>query len=87
MTTIRVVVVALNEQGKRIGESHHNARISDAMVDRIRELHEDEGFGYRRIARILDIPLTTVRKIYYYERRAQTPVRWKRIRAVIPVNN
>lgn len=78
----RVVVVAYNELGHRVGETHHNARISDAIVDRIRELHEDEGYGYLAICKELNISLTAVRKICTYERRAQTPVRWKRLKLV-----
>lgn len=85
--TQRVLVVPLNEYGRRIGEKHHNARISDATVDLIRELHEDQGQSYRLISETLQIAFTTVRKICAYQRRAQTPVRWKRIRLVIPVNN
>lgn len=73
------MLVPVNEQGKRIGQHHHNARISDEMVDKIRELHEDEGLGYRRIAKLLGIKRQTVQKICNYERRAQTPTRWKKI--------
>lgn len=73
------MLVPVNELGKRIGQHHHNARISDEMVDKIRELHEDEGLGYRRIAKLLGIKRQTVQKICNYERRAQTPTRWKKI--------
>jgi hypothetical protein len=85
--TSRVLVIPVNEYGRRIGEKHHNARISDATVDLIREMHEDNGIGPVRIAATLNISLSTIRKICYYYRRAQTPVKWKRIRIVIPVNN
>jgi hypothetical protein len=74
------VLVAVNEFGRRIGETHHNALISDAMVDQIRERHEDHRRGYLEISQEFDIALTTVRKICTYERRAQTPERWKTIR-------
>lgn len=79
-TNPRVVIVAYNESGIRIGETHHNARIPDVLVDRIRELHEDEGWGYVAISQELNLSLTAVRKICTYERRAQTPVRWKRVK-------
>lgn len=87
MTPPRVVVVPVNEYGRRIGQFHHNARISDETVDRIRELHEDFGWGYLAICAELNVSLTAVRKICTYQRRAQTPVRWKRIRITIPVSN
>jgi DNA invertase Pin-like site-specific DNA recombinase len=74
------VVVAVNERGRRIGETHHNAVVSDVLVDQIRERHEDDGLGYRRIAQELHVALTTVRKICTYQRRAQTPERWKTIK-------
>jgi hypothetical protein len=74
----RVVIFAYNEQGRRIGELHHNARISDEMVDRIREMKEDLGYGYLRICKELNLALTTVRKICTYQRRADTPARYVR---------
>jgi hypothetical protein len=77
-------LVAVNEFGRRIGETHHNAIISDCVVDQIRERHEDHRRGYLAISQEFDIALTTVRKICTYERRAQTPERWKTLR--IPVN-
>jgi hypothetical protein len=83
----RVIVVAVNESGKRIGETHHNSTLSDATIDRIRELHEDHGRTYRGLARDFNLNLGTIIKILTYQRRAQTPVRWKRIRAVIPVTD
>jgi hypothetical protein len=76
----RRVLVAVNEFGRRIGETHHNAIISDAVVDQIRERHEDHRRGYMEISQEFDIALTTVRKICTYERRAQTPQRFKTIR-------
>lgn len=71
--------VAVNEQGYRIGSSHHNARLSDEVIDKIRDMHEDQEIGYRKLAKIFDIPLSTIKKICKYERRAQTPDRWKKI--------
>lgn len=71
--------VAVNERGLRIGEGHHNSTIPDAVVDKIREMHEDRGKSYRQISMRLDIPIPTVAKICRYERRAQTPERWVRV--------
>jgi hypothetical protein len=73
-------IVAVNEYGKRIGSSHHNAKHSDEIVDAIRDMHEDEGIGYRKLAIIFSLPRATIQKICTYERRAQTPVRYKTIR-------
>ena len=74
------MLVAVNESGRRIGATHHNAVLSDALVDQMRNTHEDDGLGYKKISRELNLARTTVRKICTYERRAQTPARWKSIR-------
>lgn len=74
-----MVIIALNEAGYRIGPSHHNARIPQEIVDRMRDLHEDEGYGYRRLARLFNLSRSVVQKICNYERRAQTPDKWKRL--------
>lgn len=98
----RVVILAFNEQGNRVGETHHNARIPDEIVDRIRERHEDDSPqpirwggngavrtlrpGYRTLAREFGLSIWTVRNILTYQRRAQTPTRYKRVTiAVMPV--
>lgn len=76
-----VVRVAINEAGYRIGESHHNSKISDEVVNRIRDLHEDQGIGYRRLARMFNLKKAFVQKVCNYAIRAQTPAGWKRIAA------
>ena len=72
-------VIALNDQGYRIGSSHHNSTIPDELIDTIRDLHEDDALGYRKLAKMFNMSINTVRKICTYERRAQTPDRWKTI--------
>jgi len=74
------LILSLNEYGYRIGMSHHNAKISDEMVDQIRSLHEEGGIGYRRIAKMFKLTKSSVQKICNYERRAQTPMGYKTIR-------
>lgn len=76
----RVIILAFNDQGKRIGETHHNARIPNIVVDRIRDRHEDDGLGYKALAIEFSLSVNTIRKICTYERRAQTPVRYKRVK-------
>lgn len=71
--------VAINEDGRRIGSSHHNSSVSDETVDLIREMHEDKHMGYRKIAQELNICRHFVAKICRYERRAQTPAGWKKV--------
>jgi hypothetical protein len=71
------VYVAINERDNRIGESHPNARIPDAAVEKIRDRHEYDGAGYRQLTQEFSLTLNTIRKLCGYQRRAQTPVRWK----------
>jgi hypothetical protein len=47
-------------RGYRIGEGHHRARYSDALVDRARALREDEGLSYEAIGLLLGVPWRTV---------------------------
>jgi len=72
-------IIAVNELGYRIGSSHHNSSISDEVVDQIRDLHEEAGIGYRRLAQKFGLTRSAVQKICQYERRAQTPDRWKTV--------
>lgn len=71
--------VAVNERGLRIGEDHPNARYTDGEVAMVLELR-DEGWGYKRIAKALEMPKSTVRDICTGRRRCQCPTTWKRVR-------
>ena len=75
----KTMIVAVNELGYRIGSSHHNCKISDEVIDKIRDLHEEEEKSYRQIAKLLGLSKDFVAKVCRYERRAQTPDRWKRV--------
>ena len=70
--------IAVNDQGYRIGSSHHNSSISDQVIDAIRELRE-EGLGYGTLSIIFNLPRGTIAKIAKYQIRGQTPDRWKTI--------
>jgi DNA invertase Pin-like site-specific DNA recombinase len=77
-TSTLSIHVAYNEGGRRIGETHHNASIPDAVVDLIRERHEDDGvISNQELAEEFGLSLSTVKKLLQYQRRAQTPARWK----------
>ena len=72
--------LAVNAAGKRIGESHHRAKLSDEEVDTILYLR-DEGLSYAQIAAKWDddmrISKSTVRDICLGRIRAQMPDRYK----------
>lgn len=73
-------LVALNEKGQRIGETHHRARLTDEDVDIIRDLHEEYGLGYKVLADKFEVSKSLIRYICKYERRAQTTTRYKRVK-------
>jgi len=62
--------VAVNERGLRIGEDHPRAELTDAEVERIRELHE-EGMSYAVLAEKFEQTKGAIAKICRYERRGQ----------------
>lgn len=65
-----------NDKGYRVGESHHNAKISDHDVDLILEL-KYQGLTVQQIAMKFEIAESTVRDIVKGRRRAQFPTKWK----------
>lgn len=71
--------IATNDRGLPVGKFHQRCKHSDALVDRIRDMHEDQGLGYRKIAAILGVSRSTVRDICLYTIRAQVYTHWKRV--------
>ena len=88
-------VVAVNERGRRIGESHPRAKLTDHEVDLIRELAE-EGLTYEDIARKFELPAdpktgrpTRASRVYIgklvrCERRGQSIAGHKRAKEKVP---
>ena len=72
-------VIAVNERGKPIGQDHYNAKLTDADVECIRTLHEQHGLSYQVLAVKFDVSKWAVGRICRYERRNQTPARFKKI--------
>lgn len=58
-----------NAKNYRLGETHHRARYDDATVESVRQMNDD-GLGYKRIAKILGISSNTIRDWVYYRTRA-----------------
>lgn len=76
---MKKVMVGVNESGRRVGESHPRAVLTDSQVDMMRELHEELGMGYRRLAAMFKVSKRTVRDICAYKRRWQLAERWKAV--------
>jgi len=75
--------VFVNAAGKRIGQDHPKAKLTDADIDLIFDLHE-AGLGYDRIAAKFDdipggISRATVRDVIKGRRRGQIPHATKRV--------
>jgi DNA invertase Pin-like site-specific DNA recombinase len=69
-------VVAVNENGTRIGEDHWRAKLTDRDVELIRRLRAD-GMRYRDLAEKFGVGKTTIQDILTGRSRCQTPVGWK----------
>lgn len=70
--------VAINERGLRIGEDHQNARYTDGEIEMVLALRDD-GKSYGEIARLVEMPKSTVADIIKGRRRCQYPAKWKSI--------
>lgn len=70
-------LIGVDEAGYRVGESHQNAIITNATVDKIRDLYEYECLGFDEICANFSLAKSTVVKICRYERRVAQPARWK----------
>lgn len=72
-------LVWVSESGHVVGEDHPAAVLSDAQVDEMRDLHEDQRWGYKRLARRFRCSPSTVRAIVTYRHRVATRVRCRRV--------
>lgn len=78
--------VAMNEAGNaRIGEYHHGAKLTDAQVEAIRDQYEayPRGhklhLGYKRLAQIWGVSVSSIRMIVTYERRNHWAASWRKV--------
>ena len=75
----RRVMVPLNENGRRIGEGHPRARLSDEIIDRMFHLREEQQLSFRCVAVEVGMPKSTAQSILTFRTRGQWPERFKRI--------
>jgi DNA-binding NarL/FixJ family response regulator len=71
--------VGINERGRRVGESHPKARLTDHEVDLLFELYE-QGLTIMEIARKFELRKSTVNDILKGRRRTEHAVRGKTVR-------
>lgn len=72
-------LVGYGEFGRRVGESHHRSSISDAMVERMRDMREFERLTYPKISRLTGVGLRSVAMICTYKRRAARVVQYRKV--------
>lgn len=70
------MVVVVNDAGRVIGEDHANAKYLDADVENVKRLRA-EGYTYRQISQIMDMPIRTLRDYLSGRRRSQSVAGWK----------
>jgi hypothetical protein len=75
---MNIRTVGVNDIGRRVGDSHHNAKLTDADVERLLAMH-DEGWGYRRLAAKFEVSKSLVRKICKGTVRGQVATDWHRV--------
>lgn len=73
------ITFGINDRGIRLGEAHHNAKLTDAEVDQIRDLHENGAMGYKMIAHNYSVHRNTVKDICDFKHRATTPADYRTI--------
>lgn len=54
---------------RRVGQDHPKAKLTDREVDRMRNMHENDGWGYRRLSVTFEVALATVKGICRYRTR------------------
>lgn len=69
-------MVPVNEAGRRIGEDHPGAVLSDHEVDLVHALHA-EGVTLSEIARKMEVSKGSIWKIVHGYRRGQVAARWR----------
>jgi hypothetical protein len=71
-------LVALNEEGRRIGEHHPRAKLLDAEVEQVLVLLES-GLSYAATALKMDVSKSCIAHIATGRRRSQTVARVVRV--------
>lgn len=73
-----IATIQIGEYGRRVGESHGRAKLTDHEIDLIRKLKE-EGMSAAAIAEKMEISKRYVYKVVNFERRACVVAEYKRV--------
>ena len=77
-----MTMVAVNDNGRPVGEDHKNAKYLNEDVERAISLRM-QGFTYARISQMLDMPIRTIRCYVKGIRRNQSIADFKRIKRYV----
>ena len=74
-------VVGVSDTGHRVAEDHpnHNPKITQLLVDTLRELHEDYGIGYGCLSIMFGVSRGYIAQICRYDKRVSYATRYKTI--------
>lgn len=75
-TSVHKLIVTVNDSGRAIGEDHVNAIYLNSDVENARQLRA-QGYTYRQISQMLDMPIRTLRDYLSGRRRCQSVAGWK----------
>ena len=75
------VLIGYNERGRRIGQFHERAKLTDADVETIRALREaDPAFwSFSKLALKFDVTKRHIKRLCDYEDRAEAPARYRAV--------
>jgi hypothetical protein len=79
LDAVKLRLVAINSEGRIIGDGHHRCTISDETVTEIRDLYEYGKETPRQLAARFSLKLGTVQELLKYRRRADVPREWKKM--------
>jgi hypothetical protein len=69
--------IGVTAQGRRVGQYHQNAVLTDREVEQMRNMHERDGWTAKALAVKFDISRSMAEKILRYEKRVARPERWR----------
>lgn len=74
---MKQTAIHIGEYGRRVGESHGMARLSDHEIELIRQLGE-QGMPAAEIAQKMEVGKRYIYKLLNYERRVSVVAQWRR---------
>ena len=74
----RSEMVPVGIKGDSLGQYHHRALWTDAEIEQVLSLYYDDGMCVTEIARIMEMPRSTVWAVCHGKLRGKTPEGWRR---------